>query len=166
MKLYIKKGIDEVVKEEYELLFNQDVIPWKHGDELPPFGNLVSWMGCVYRVTNHNPPKDPEYGYPLPRSGYNFALHPASAIRLIYQSVMIETIVMTINHNQCWIYIGGDLPLDYNHHLAYGEKHYSRSNLVGLSETLLAQAFHGLLTHQEIGLLDDYVSKTPPPQAK
>ncbi|HHJ3076808.1 TPA: hypothetical protein ACPVZG_000604 [Vibrio parahaemolyticus] len=166
MRLYINKGIDEVVKEEHELLFSKDVTPWKRGDDLPPVGDLVSWMGCVYRVTSDNPPEDPEHGYPAPRSSNNFAMHPTSAIRLIYQSVMIETMVTVIDHNQCWIYIGGDLPLEHSYHLAYGEKHYSRSNLHGLSETLLAQTFCGLLTHKDLGLLDDYVSTTPPSQPK
>lgn len=152
----ITLSFDEAVAAEQELLASNEAPKWVAGQEVPSAGQLVSFLGNVYRATGEFV-EDPHLNLNPALSGISYAMHPLSAIKMINQICLMENVQITLQSGQVWVYSRGQ-PQNYDNHIIMGDGSFYRHTIHDVCGLNIKIAFNGLLKHHKMDLLHEFLS--------
>lgn len=155
-KALIKLSFDEAVTAERELLASNEAPKWVARQEVPPAGQLVSFLGNVYRTTGEFV-EDPNLNLNPALNSISYAMHPLSAIKMINQICLMENVQITLESGHVWVYFCGQ-PQNYDNHIIMGDGSFYRHAIHDVCGLNIKIAFNGLLKHHKMDLLHEFLS--------
>ncbi|MCY9861429.1 hypothetical protein OTK49_02710 [Vibrio coralliirubri] len=156
-KLLAQAPLEAIIALESAIIEDKAIPKWIAGQQTPAKGELITFLGNVYRATGEVGVAEELQRNPA-LSNVSYAMHPLSSIKVITQLCIIEDIQIEIRSNQVWVYLP-DCERTYNNHIIMGDSTFYNHAIHDVCGLNFKIAFNGLLKHHKMELLGEFLQK-------